>query len=124
MNSWPSWPDVNVRAIATQENIRRGKVDALIAINESVIISKRLHQSSGLFLNRIVIAGLGSENGSFDCILVANTMEAAESFDQQKLHTVHFGYRQVVMHLLGESFEQVAVATDRLLEDLYYLRAN
>ena len=103
--------NVDVKTIATQENIRCGKSYALVAIDKSVIVPKRLHQSCSLFLNGVVIAALGPENGGFNCVLVANTVEAAKSFDQQKLHAVHFCNGQVFRHLLGEPFEQVAVAS-------------
>jgi len=93
--------DIDVKTIATQENIRCGEGYALVAIDKSVIVPERLHQSCSLFLTGVVKAGLGSENGGFNCVLVANTVEAAESFDQQKLHAVHFCYGQVFRHLLG-----------------------
>lgn len=103
--------DIDVKTIATQENIRCGEGYALVSIDEPVIISERLHQSCGLFLNGVVIAELGSKNGGLDCVLVTDTVEASESFDQQKLHAVHFCYGQVFRHLLGKPFKQVAVVS-------------
>jgi len=97
--------DIDVKTIATQENIRCGEGYALVAIDKCVIVPERFHQSCRLFLNGVVIAGLGPENGGFNRVLVANTVNAAESFDRQKLHAVHFCYGQAFRHLLGEPFE-------------------
>jgi hypothetical protein len=43
--------DIDVKTFATQENIRCGEGYALVAIDKSVIVPERLHQSCSRFLN-------------------------------------------------------------------------
>jgi hypothetical protein len=40
------------------------------------------------------------------------------------LHPVDFSYRKVVRHLLGETLQQVTVASNRLLEGVHHLGAD
>ena len=74
--------DLNVKAIASQKHIGGSESDALIAVEEAVVVAERLHQSSRFFLDGVVIAGLRTKNGSLNSALVADTMETAEHLDQ------------------------------------------
>ncbi len=73
--------DVDVRAIAPQENIGGGESDALISVEEAVIVGERLHQRGRFFFDGIVIAGLRTKNGGLNSSLIADTMETAEHLD-------------------------------------------
>ena len=116
--------DLDVKAVAPQEDIGGGEGDALIAVEEAVVVSKRLHQRSRFFFDGVVISGLRTKNGGLDSALVADTMETAEHFDQSMLHPVDFRYREVIRHLLGETLQQVTVASHRLFEGIHHLGAN
>src|SRR6202040_4201846 len=98
--------------------------DALIAVEEAVVFAERLHQSSRFFLDGVVIAGLRTKNGGLNSALIADTMETAEHIDQSMLHPVDFRYRKVIRHLLGETLQQVTIASNRLLEGIHHLGAD
>ena len=116
--------DVDVKAVASQEDIGGGESDALIAVEEAVIVAERLHQRSRFFLDGVVIAGLRTKNGGLNRALVADTMEIAEHLDQSMLHPVDFRYRKIFRHLLGETLQQVTIASNRLLEGIHHLGAD
>jgi hypothetical protein len=104
--------DLNVKTIASQEDIGGSESDALIAVGEAVVVAERLHQSSRFFLDGVVIAGLRTKNGGLDRALVADTPETAEHLDQSMLHPVDFRYRKMFRHLLGETLQQVTIASN------------
>ena len=95
--------DFDVKAVAPQEDIGGGKSDALIAIEEAVVVTERLHQRGRFFFDGVVIADLGTKNGGLNGALIADTMETAEQVDQSMLHPVDFRYRKVICHLLSET---------------------
>ena len=78
--------DLDVRAVAPQENIGGGESDALVAVEEAVVVAERLHQCGRFFFDRVVIAGLRTKNRGLNSALVADTMETAEHLDQAMLH--------------------------------------
>jgi hypothetical protein len=47
-------------------------------------------------------------------------MKAAEKFDEAVLHGVDFSYREVVRHLFGKAFKQIAIPRHRLLESVHH----
>jgi hypothetical protein len=104
--------DLNVKAVTPQKNIGCGEGDPLIAVNEAVVISQRLHQSGRFFLDGVVVPGLRAKNGGLNGTLIADTMETAEDFDQSMLHPVDFGYREVIRHLFGKTLQQISVASN------------
>ena len=116
--------DLDVRAVASQKDISSSERDALIAVEETVVIAERLHQRGRFFFDGVVIAGLRTKNGGLNSALIADTMETAEHFDQSMLHPVDFSYRKVIRHLLGETLQQVTVASNGLLEGVHHLRAD
>lgn len=73
--------DLDVKAVASQEDIGGGESNALIAVEEAVVVAERLHQRSRFFFDRVVIAGLRTKNGGLNSALVADTMETAEHLD-------------------------------------------
>src|SRR5580693_1540785 len=60
---------LDVETVAPQEDVGRGEGDALVAVEEAVIVAQRLHQRRRFFLQRVVIAGLGTENRGLNRIL-------------------------------------------------------
>src|SRR5579863_4284416 len=104
--------DHDVKAVAPQEDIGGGEGDALVAVEEAVVITQRFHQCSRFFFDGIVIAGLRTKNGGLNSARIADTMDTAEHFDQSMLHPVDFRHRKVIRHLLGETLQQVTVARD------------
>src|SRR5579864_1234587 len=70
--------DVEIEAVNPQKSIGCGECDALVSVYETVIVTKRLHEGSGFFFERVVVPGLGTENGGLNCALVADTVKAAE----------------------------------------------
>ena len=116
--------DLDVKAIAPQEDIGGGERDALIAVEEAVVVAERLHQHGRFFFNGVVIADLRTKNGGLNRALIADTMETAEHLNQPILHPVDFRYRKVIRHLLGETLQQVTVASHRLLEGIHHLGAD
>jgi hypothetical protein len=91
--------DLDVEAIAAQENIGCGESDALIAVEETMVVSERLHQGGRFFFYGVVIPGLRTEYGGLNSSLVADTMETSEQLDQSMLHPVDFRHREVIRHL-------------------------
>jgi hypothetical protein len=73
--------DLNIKAVASQENISSGKCDALVSVKEDMVVGERFHQSGSLFFDRGVIAGLWTKNCSLHSTLIADTLKAAEDFD-------------------------------------------
>jgi hypothetical protein len=116
--------DLDVKAVASQEDIGGGESDALVAVDEAVIVAERLHQRSRFFFDGVVIAGLRTKNGGLNSSLVADTMETAEHLDQSMLHPVDFRYGKKIRHLLGETLQQVTIASNRLLEGIHHLGAD
>jgi hypothetical protein len=55
---------------------------------------------------------------------VADAVQAAEHLDQQLLRRVDLCDRQVLRHLLGETFQQVPVASNRFLKCIHHRRAH
>jgi hypothetical protein len=117
-------PDLDVKAVASQKDIGSGESDALIAIEEAVVIAERLHQRGRFFFDGVVLDDLRTKNGGLNGALIADTMEAAGHFDQSMLHSVDFSYRKVNRHLLGETLQQVTIASNRLLEGVHPLGAD
>jgi hypothetical protein len=116
--------DLDVKTATPQEDIGGGESDAPIAFQEAVVVAERLHQGGRFFLDGIAIAGLRAKNGGLNRALIADTMETAEHLDQSVLHPVDFRYGKVLRHLLGETLQQVTVASDRLLEGIHHLGAD
>src|SRR3954453_1658955 len=73
--------DLNVKAVASQENISSSKCDALVTVKKSMVVDERFHQSSSLSFDRGVIASLRTKNGGLHSTLIADTIEPAEDFD-------------------------------------------
>ena len=73
--------DLDGKAVAPQEDIGGGESDALISVEEAVIVGERLHQRGRFFFDGVVIAGLRSENGGLNRPLIADAMETAEHLD-------------------------------------------
>ena len=65
-----------------QKDVGGGESDALIAVEEAVVVAERLHQRSRFFFDGVVIAGLRTKNGGLNSALIADTMETAEHLDQ------------------------------------------
>ena len=82
-----------IEAVASQEDVSSSEGDALIAVNEAVVVTERLHQGCRFLIEGAVIAGLGTKNGGLNGTLIADTMATAKHLDQSMLHTVDFGYR-------------------------------
>jgi hypothetical protein len=57
--------DLDVKAVASQEDIGGGEGDALIAVEEAVIVAERLHQRSRFFFDGVVVAGLRTKNSGW-----------------------------------------------------------
>lgn len=113
-----------VETVAAQENVSRCKGDPFVAIDKSVVVGERLHQR-GRFLNDgVVVASLRAEHGGLDGILVADALATAEFGDQEVVHLVYLGDRQVFRHLFGEACEKFAISRDGLLKRIHYLRPN
>jgi hypothetical protein len=70
-----------LRPQCTKENISSGKCDALVTVKKALVVDERFHQSSSLFFDRSVIAGLQAKNGGLYGTLIADTIEPAEDFD-------------------------------------------
>ena len=65
--------DVDVYAVATQEDIGSSERDALIAVEEAVVVPERLHQRGGFFFDGTVRARLRTKNGGLNSALIADT---------------------------------------------------
>jgi len=115
---------LDIKAVPAQEDIGCGKSDALIVVEEAVVVAKRLHQRCRFFVEGIVMASLRTKDSGLNSTLIADTMKTAEQLDQAMLHPVDFGYREVIRHLLGKSLQQVTVAGNRLLERIHHLWAD
>ena len=70
--------DLDVKAVASQEDIGGGESDALIAVEEAVVDTEQLHQCGRFFLEGVVIADLRTEHGGLNRALIADAMETAE----------------------------------------------
>src|SRR5450759_3944740 len=91
--------DLDVKAVAPQENIGGDESDAFVAVQEAVVVGERFHQRGRFFFDGVVIAGLRTENGGLNRALIADTLKTAEQLDQSVLRTVDFRDRKVIRHL-------------------------
>src|SRR5580698_1730878 len=80
---------LDIKAVASQKDVGGRESNPLVAVEEAVIVAQRLHQRGRFFFQGVVVAGLGTENGGLNRILIANTVQAAEPVDQEVLHLVH-----------------------------------
>ena len=101
---------IDVGTIPAQKHIGRRKGDALVAVNEAVFMSQRLHERGGLLFNATVIAGLRTKHRCLNGRFIAHAVSAAEQINQPMLHPVDFRHREKIRHLLGEPLQQFAVA--------------
>ncbi len=95
--------DFDVEAVAPQEDVGGGEGDALVAVEEAVVVAERLHKRGRFFFDGVVIADLRTKNSGLNSALIADTMETAEQLNQSMLHPVDFRYRKVFRHLFGET---------------------
>src|ERR1039457_3262367 len=73
--------DLDIKAVAPQEDIGGCESDALIAVEEAVVVGERLHQRGRLLFDGVVIPDLRTKNGGLNRALIADAMETAEHFD-------------------------------------------
>lgn len=73
--------DIDVKAIAPEEDVGGSEGDPLVAVEEAVVISRRFHQRGRFFFDGTVVSGLRTKNGGLDSVLIAHTLETAEDFD-------------------------------------------
>ena len=91
--------DLDVKSVPPQKDVGGSERDALITVDEAMVVAQRLHQSGCFFLEGIVIADLRTKNGGLNRALIADTVETAEYLDQSILHPVDFRHREVIRHL-------------------------
>jgi len=65
--------DLDAKAVASQEDIGGGESDALIAVEEAVVVTGRPHQRGRFFFDGFVIANLRAKNGGLNSALIADT---------------------------------------------------
>jgi len=66
--------DLDVKAVPPQEDIGGSESDALITVEEAMVVAERLHQRGSFFFDGIVIADLRTKNGGLNSALIADTM--------------------------------------------------
>ncbi len=91
--------DLDVEAITPQKDVGGGEGDALIAVEEAVVVAERLHERGRFFFEGIVIADLRTKNGGLNQASMSYAMETAEQLDEPVLHPVDFRHRKVIRHL-------------------------
>ena len=82
--------DLDIETVSAQEYVGGGETDSLVAVEETVVLAKRLHQCGRLFSERIVTAGLRAKGGGLNRALVANTVHTSEHVNEPVLHLVDF----------------------------------
>ena len=90
--------DFNVKAVAPQKNVGCCKGDTLVAIEEAMVVPKRLHERRRFLFERIVVTRLRTENCGLNRTFISNAMQATEHVDEPVLHLVDFCDRQVFRH--------------------------
>ena len=73
--------DLDVKAVPPQEDIGGSESDALITVEEAMVVAERLHQRGSFFFDGIVVADLRTKNGGLNSALIADTMATAEHLD-------------------------------------------
>ena len=93
----------NGEAVHQQEGVTGIECDALVAVEEGVIVCQRLHQGRGLFCHAVVVASLRAENGGLQRPNISQAVGTAVSFDLPMMNGQDFCYRKVdtLGHLLG-----------------------
>lgn len=86
---------LEIQAIHPEKSIGCGQTNSLVAIEESMIVRKRLHESGGFVDEVVVVAILGAENGSFEKALVAKPVNAAKFIYELTVHFDDFAHGQV-----------------------------
>ena len=94
---------LDVKSISPQEDVGCSESDTLVAIEEAMVISQRLHQGGGFFFDGIVVSGLRAENCGLNRALITDAMHATEHLNETVLHRVDFCHRQEVRHLLRKT---------------------
>ena len=94
---------IYVKSVSPQEDVGRSESDTLVAIEEAMVISQRLHQGGGFFFDGTVISGLRAKNCGLNRALITDAMHATEHLNETVLHRVDFCDRQEVRHLLRKT---------------------
>jgi hypothetical protein len=86
---------LEVMTINSEKCVGRGKTDSLVAIEESMIVRKRLHERRRFMDEIVVVTILWAENGCFEKTPVAKSVDATKLIDELALHLDGFGHGQV-----------------------------
>src|SRR2546425_2098905 len=81
-----------------------GESDALVAVDEWVIVGKRFHQCCGFLGDSAVVPDLWAEDGGLEESLIPESMGTAVLVDLLVMDLQDFAYGQVYTfrHLLGQ----------------------
>jgi len=82
-------------AVDAEKGIRRGETDSFVAIEESMIVRKRLHESRGFVDDVVIIAILGAENSCFEKALITKSVNPAKFVDELTMHFYGFRHGQI-----------------------------
>jgi hypothetical protein len=72
---------LDVKAVPAEEDIGGSESDALIAVEEAMVVAERLHQRGSFFFDGIVITNVRTKNGGLNRALIADTVETAKHLD-------------------------------------------
>jgi len=70
--------DFDVGAVAAKKHVGGGEGDALVAVEEAVVVAEGLHERGCFFFKGIVVAGLRTEDSGLNRAFVANTVLVRE----------------------------------------------
>jgi hypothetical protein len=89
------WIRFDREAVHQQERVTGIECDALVAVEEGVIVRERFHQARGFFCQTGVIASLRAEDGGLQGPHISHAMGTAVAFDLSMVNGQDFGYREV-----------------------------
>ena len=89
-------------AIDSEEHVGTRERNSLVAVDERVILDQALKERSGLVNDSVVVAGLGTVEGSFERSDVTNALRSAVTFDQLLMKEQSVCGRDVLGHLAND----------------------
>jgi hypothetical protein len=84
----------DIETVVSQEDISGSEGDALVAVDEAMVVGERLHEGCRFLFDTAVIPRLRTKIGGLHSTLIADTISAAQQLDQSMLQSVDFGHRK------------------------------
>src|SRR3984885_6443481 len=90
--------------VDAQKDINHGECDALIAIDERMVLDQAFQERRSFVNERIVISGLRTMQSRLERACITNSRGAAVATDQLLVEKKSIGHRDVFRHLASDRY--------------------